>query len=76
MKQLKERENAPVILTGTDRVRHWNDGAIIGSKEFLYENMIEFYGEEYADKHRLGHMYAEEQGDGLVYSLRRLHSLK
>jgi len=56
-------------LTVSRRVRHWSDGAVIGSKLFVKQMTVEFYGEERAEKKRF-----DESGAGLV-SFRQLRVL-
>jgi hypothetical protein len=55
-------------LTVTRRVRHWSDGAIIGSKLFVKNMAAEFYGDERADKKRF-----DDSKAGLV-SFRQLRA--
>jgi hypothetical protein len=53
-------------LTVRRRVRHWSDGAIIGSKLFVKTLTAEFYGAARAERKRF-----DESGSGLV-SFRQL----
>jgi hypothetical protein len=54
------------VLTVTRRVRHWSDGAIIGSKLFVCNMTAEFYDDERAERKRF-----DESAAGLV-SFRQL----
>jgi len=56
------------VLTARRRVRHWSDGAIIGTKLFVRTLTAELYGAERAARKRF-----DESGGGLV-SFRQLRS--
>ncbi|MDT8390892.1 MAG: transposase [Lentisphaeria bacterium] len=60
------RKKPSFMLTSQRRMRHWTEGAIIGSKLFVKNLTAEFYGDERAEKKRF-----DDSGAGLV-SFRQL----
>ena len=66
----KEAARRPKFsLKLTRRVRHWSDGAIIGSKLFVRNMTAEFYGPDRAERKRF-----DESGTDLV-SFRQLRRM-
>ena len=70
--KVNSNEQEPVVMTLTQKFRYWIDGGIIGTKEFVKQDMAYFNGDEHAKKHHLAKLHGQHQDDGILRAYHRL----